>query len=84
MIELNYEHAKIIRRTERRVSIILFIFAVLFGGLLFFVMFGCTDSQEQKVMDDVRIYEILPDGTKIDVTDKFPPSEGWEYKETHE
>jgi len=61
---------------------IFFIFAVLFGGLLFFVMFGCTDSQEQKVMDDVRIYEILPDGTKKDVTDKFPPSEGWEYKET--
>ena len=46
MNELNYEHAQIIRRTERRmfaaVWIILFIFAVLFGGLLLFSMFGCS------------------------------------------
>lgn len=45
MIELNYEHAKIVRRTERRVWIILFIFAVFFGGLLLFSMYGCSRSE---------------------------------------
>ena len=46
MIELSHEQYRLIRRTEKRmlraVWIILFIFAVLFGGLLLFSMFGCS------------------------------------------
>jgi len=69
-----------------RVWAVCCVFTCLFFLLLIWSMFGYMNSQDQEkiIVDDVRIYEILPDGTKIDVTDKFPPSEGWEYKETHE
>ncbi len=46
MIELTKEQYRLIRRTERRmfraVWIILFLFAIFFGGLLIWSMFGCS------------------------------------------
>jgi len=46
MNELSREQYQLIRRTERRmfraVWIILFIFALLFGGLLLFSMYSCS------------------------------------------
>ncbi len=39
---MSCEEYRLIRRTERRVWLILFMFAVLFGGLLIFSMFGCS------------------------------------------
>ena len=69
-----------------RVWAVCCVFTCLFFLLLLFSMYGCMDSQDQEkiMVDDVRIYYVFPDGTEIDVSDVFPLSEGWEYKEIHD
>ncbi len=54
--EMSYQQYRLIKKTERRVWLILFMFAVLFGGLLLFSIFGCKPlAVDEKFNSEIAI-----------------------------